>query len=956
MSGRSLVPAIVLVVFSAAAGLSLFYYRYELGRNVAWHKSVEVERESRLPTTVFELAREAGFLKAIKGPNGELFIEPPPCERMLLKSTPAEKSRMTALTILCTSQQGEEIRQEVDGWNASYDLVAVRDNKSQNEKCEREPLNAEIFVPRNCKPNTWKSERLVQGRAVTANWIPNAEPPPDEFSMLVDPDDPTRYSGDWAMLRSERAFSGERPRYRLSNSIVVPAGESGVTISLAGRLRRVSIGSSDSAGHVVAPEKPETPPNGILFGNRRVRIAVYCGSIPEILSDDIDEDDEKTVEECNREPAAELRTPVAYQVRVTIDPGTVRGKKAAMPEDRTTAVFLEAEPVENLPKNLRVRSRSDRFVVARTRHLRATCPNAFHDADGTCELAWARVPGAEQSVPREFRILSDKDSKDDPDENLVDPATGVIAPKAFDQGFGPVIGLGPQDWGSLISSVARERVPRTPDGKPAAARTVRVTIDRRIQRIADQVIRSARDCQGRRSVQLGKRKKQRVPDCSTRLRKDQSAALIVLDAGDRAGEIRAIAGSPTMPRHLHLWDLQAMEHLESAYGGMGWRLISGHQRPGSSFKPITALAAIEATRISGNTELASLLSGRLGAPDHAKILRLANNASKKTISCLIGGGALNTIPVPSARQPSWCARNFGWGDYWRPANPQDTGCPTEGATRSQFGMCEALMISSNLFFGGISWRLTDRSLNAPAPDMTISRVAHRLTFGGIPKENPGSEATGIDRFDLTRGTMRSVPKLSADPIQFDLKNHGEALSNLPRLIRTGFGDGAAATPLAMATAYASIARGRIVRPSIVPLARDAAGCPTTGKTELECETLLPDWTRVERLFPSVKAGLHAVATAGTARSTFASEQSLLKMPDGKPRLYVKTGTATTSTRPLLFGLWLVGWIEGVKGTGIPSTLAFACVITRGRGLETGGGTCAPLMRMFLSELSKQGAT
>jgi hypothetical protein len=77
------------------------------------------------------------------------------------------------------------------------------------------------------------------------------------------------------------------------------------------------------------------------------------------------------------------------------------------------------------------------------------------------------------------------------------------------------------------------------------------------------------------------------------------------------------------------------------------------------------------------------------------------------------------------------------------------------------------------------------------------------------------------------------------------------------------------------------------------------------------------------------------------------------MPDGTtPRLFLKTGTATTNMRPMMFALWIVGWIEGVESTGIPQRLAFACMITKGRNNETGGSTCARLVRSFLSELNR----
>ena len=109
------------------------------------------------------------------------------------------------------------------------------------------------------------------------------------------------------------------------------------------------------------------------------------------------------------------------------------------------------------------------------------------------------------------------------------------------------------------------------------------------------------------------------------------------------------------------------------------------------------------------------------------------------------------------------------------------------------------------------------------------------------------------------------------------------------------------------------------------------------------------------LFEKLRSGLHAAGSVagGTAYGQLGDRAgaALRVMPNGERRLFVKTGTATyravdenSSRVRTYFSLWLAGWIEGIEGSPIPQRLAFACMITRGTNSETGGRTCARLVR------------
>nr|WP_283814250.1 penicillin-binding transpeptidase domain-containing protein [Bradyrhizobium aeschynomenes] len=282
-------------------------------------------------------------------------------------------------------------------------------------------------------------------------------------------------------------------------------------------------------------------------------------------------------------------------------------------------------------------------------------------------------------------------------------------------------------------------------------------------------------------------------------------------------------------------------------------------------------------------------------------------------------------------------------------------------------MCEALMVSSNLFFGGVAERLTRNAAHDESDPLGLEKMARQLSFDHQPCRDAAGNVIIKDGspqpcgFNLLRSAELRPQKLRASPVRLDLRTYEDAVADLQTLLRTGWGDGADATPLAMASIYASLGRRQLVRPTLRQVSRRPDGCPTEPEQN-ECEPLLSDWSSASPLFENLRMGLHAVSgpPSGSARAAFAGADALRLMPDGKPRLFVKTGTATyravnddTGKVATYFTLWLAGWIEGVEGTPISNRLAFACVVTRGTGNDTGGGICAPLVRQFLEALNRR---
>jgi len=316
------------------------------------------------------------------------------------------------------------------------------------------------------------------------------------------------------------------------------------------------------------------------------------------------------------------------------------------------------------------------------------------------------------------------------------------------------------------------------------------------------------------------------------------------------------------------------------------------------------------------------------------------------------------LPVPDDKHPIYCAKNFALESYDHAAKaPSRTGCPPGAAppTKERLGLCEALADSSNLFFGGLARKL--QQLGSARDPIPVTRMAERLSFGS-------------GGFDLTRGALLAQ-KLRASPVRIDLAQaageNSASRIDPGRVVRSGFGQEVEATPLAMATIYASLSRissvnpKQTVRPTLLELSYDKDGCPTQHKAPGECESVLPQSAAPgdgEIYLDAFRKGLNAVVKVGTARGSFANtcarrrDEPLCREPE---RLFVKTGTANVDTRKGgKLSLWLAGWVEGRAGRGISSRLAFACWISHGEN-DTGGGSCGPLLFNFLLELDRQAA-
>ena len=1012
--GVVLFTALAIVFAGGAWGAIGVLNRYfeALDANRKWIDDVRIDPQDRMLRVIFERAVEQGLIWAEIASDG-VHVRVVSCENRRDGLGPdgigprgdVAQQHKPVLSLLCTTEHGAQIREEIRQWNDSEYLIAVRDDRNKvaaagiNRKpivCQetprrlsRQPVpqvearNAFATIPRRCLVNRWTISLLTGDTASSIRPIPlealALEPAATEFDFISS--DGPRFMTDWASITPIANVGAGREdlKYLLRSEIVLPS-DGVVRIDLVGRLARVVAGGANlDVGKT--PPTAARPASGRGRDGIDVTVRVRCDRQYAPRRD------------CTRVPSGSAPVPFAHVIEI-------RGRAR-----QTVTVEIEAQLEHNLPRSLlqllpdtepekaaptapnddedtddesdtEGPTKSD--LGARTPNLIVVCPQEPQGGATTpCDISWRPLPDPEEDEPEEDEPGKDEGpepSRDkEPDtakgyrvflagdltRNLVDAATGEFTPDTFDRGLGPIVGAGPTQFGSLTRALrgsANPSVTLTID--PAAQRAVRDVLEERRRR-----------CGGGGGG-----------DCVFTHR-GVHASIVLIDASDdHAGEVRAMLAWPPGEIGSHVWDL-------AAGGGGAWRAaatsrqawsvgLDGHSQPGSTFKSITALAAIEASLDAENPagkDLGRLLRGEMSQAEQTRYLGLRTRVrvteDQRGRDCRAMAGtdatAANVLFVPRHSGGSFaCLQNFGdasHASYFTPTAVSHCPSPSGGRGGSQLGLCEALMKSSNTFFGGVSLLLDGPKVftagsgeHPPAADaLALARMANRL----VPPQGGTNEYN-----DLMRGALpRRASLLFYDPRPVTVENaRADPISpTAPKPDRrvmaatSGYGQNVYAAPLVMASIYASIAVNRVVRPRLVPLEQLPAD---RARDPLEGVPLLQKGTPQERAsyLAILRAGLHAVVAArgGSAASHFNNAQSLTRNGN-EARLFGKTGTATITKR--YNTVWFAGWIEGNPGSGITKRLAFVCqAIQQPSGQKmTGGRICAPLIRDILLKLDQK---
>ncbi len=904
-----------------------------------------------------------------------------------------ERTRRSLLSLLCGTSQGMAVRREIAAWNLSFDLLALRDNRAVNQTspdagpqrgagrraavaprktprlCNDGSPVLRHYVQPHCFPSTWDiTYTPPQGeRPEAAPGRPGAAPPPDGFGFLATLRLP--YASDWWVSKPNEAAPGEMEGglYRLASTI--PTGAEPVAVQLVGELETITLRGAEPIPIDETLLAKGTP---LRRGEHTITVLRHC-----------EPEDRHTGgnDRCPRKPPR--GEPYAY----TIEIRRVEGRAGA----GEIALELAAHPIKVKPpigtsKNprLSIGARERAFTLARTQHLRVACPKV----PAPCAIAWrdpqekpseaptANGPSA-ATCPPPRGSDHPPETPGGPGEKQPRPPTvyertckipladggGIMTEQARAARRAAVVGLGPAADGTLASQVAR----RDPD-----AGAVRLTIDMDLQRRAQRALetsdacREALRCQGL--------------ECSR-------GAFVVVDAGDddRAGEILAAAACPAPLDGLSRWNLAVLDHSrpgESPIAGIAWHVHDVSAMPGSTFKPFTALAAIETVLARPDPDLRRLLAG-VPEAEARRVLGIekAVFTGKNTCSLSVvgkkplAGTRIDTFPVKALDETILlrCIRNEESEPDLSSAvlQPRATKCPGP-ADAKQIGVCEALIESSNLYFAALASRVDRAALDAqllgaairPAEaarieGLALSGVVDRL-FAARRETRPDGRKPIERPYPLLSLPDLAVRRLDADVVGLSVeRNKIDALGSLRLdLALNGIGQAVEATPVQMASAYASLATGKIVRPTFVPREgqRGTRGDPREGQPIIEVPRGKEGEFRL--LYDSIVRGLNGVVRTGTVAKRVPNVRANRALLEAS---YMKTGTATIRDldsrrgQRALYSAWVVGWIAPVPGAPrLSRRLAFACLITRTHGF--GGPTCGPIVDAFLPGLAAEAVT
>jgi cell division protein FtsI/penicillin-binding protein 2 len=523
---------------------------------------------------------------------------------------------------------------------------------------------------------------------------------------------------------------------------------------------------------------------------------------------------------------------------------------------------------------------------------------------------------------------------------------------AHELGLLPLVGFGPSDASSLIGMLAQSRLP--PNGVE-----ISLTIDSRVQKIV----------QGTVSHYLSK------VFVKTRYDDERKAAVLVLDAD--TGAILGIGGWPLPPKGAQPWDYVSFAQanpLRDPMSIMAWEVIDKHNTPGSTFKPLLALALMR----DGNTRVNRIMLG-MGPQELATASGLnVNEAAYHIPGSNRSIGNFGNAPL---------ARNFG-------AVSRAAECDAAGAKADpNFGLKQAVQFSINMWFARLAVMLEEQDVEAWIKSVPVDRAGRaRVRLDSLPVTRlmKSMALVGLDhadRMDLAAnvpasfGLVRAKSRLGADVLFAQTpKTHitaGEALlpdaiavwkvAYLHRIALNGIGQGWSVSSLQMARGTGSIASGRRIQPHIFAV-WGGQTLPPPPAPALDVDPALLDLLR---------AGMKAVpeAPGSTAVGTFAETPSYIDgvdMRDGtaaaKPRLdevkkrlshtlvrtlkcraYGKTGTADIAKTLGYNSGWFIGWKDPVKPGG--RRIAFACMTTHAMGpFRFGGTSCGRIMRDILIQM------
>ncbi|MEZ4526948.1 MAG: penicillin-binding transpeptidase domain-containing protein [Desulfobacterales bacterium] len=304
----------------------------------------------------------------------------------------------------------------------------------------------------------------------------------------------------------------------------------------------------------------------------------------------------------------------------------------------------------------------------------------------------------------------------------------------------------------------------------------------------------------------------------------RKAAVVVLNA--ETGAILAAAGYPKPPIGVHPWDLASFARVYPTENPMqvrGWQGVDGDYTPGSTFKPVVALAAINAAE--KDERISHFLKGYPPSGFEKNTgLTLDCTAYAPVEEKCVPAGTEESIPnFKNAPIRNSFSKNSG--NKWE----------------NLVGLRQAVRDSVNVWFVRLAL-LTDgekaadydrvmdkRQKGQPEPgipDFQLVKTARELGFGGIAIDLARSPESV--KFALRKNTGKEQGDvLFGNTGKATLMNEKHGLTKI--LAQNSIGQGVTATPLQMARTAAAIRKGEVMNPFLIQWKRgNESRIPETG--------------------------------------------------------------------------------------------------------------------------------
>jgi cell division protein FtsI/penicillin-binding protein 2 len=508
-----------------------------------------------------------------------------------------------------------------------------------------------------------------------------------------------------------------------------------------------------------------------------------------------------------------------------------------------------------------------------------------------------------------------------------------LTPSQFtrNNGLVPLVGYEKSDRYALTGILSRTSLPHDKT-------EVHLTLDSRLQQITQKNLQEEMPRMGSNADYARQRR----------------AAVVLMNP--HTGAILAAANYPNPPSGIHRWDRISYSRLypnRDPFGVNAWQGLDNHNAPGSTFKPVTAMAAMQAVDEKGRDDLKRIIKG-LSARQYQQAtgLSVANYSYQPDLE--ITSKVSNAGNAPLSRSMPYRAKNKEGKTisvYPRLRLGGGGDCAKKVVNSKNLGLQEAVRDSLNVWFARLGVMMDGNKLETGGKDTSLAKMARLLGFGTIVSlasdQLPLSRILGgIGRGDVLNGFAGSLALDDRRIIKTELKNLAEnrirRTTALQRLTQNSFGQGVATTPMQMARVAASVATGKIPQPYLIE--------------KWDGEIQKPQQPRILKLslIDYLRQGMKAVPEVGTAKHAFSRFYS-----KGRCRSYGKTGTAQLSgrgknSRASYNSAWFVGWHEDKKGK---PDVSYACMVTHAyaKGKRSGGSVCAPIVARILRDMEKQPA-